>query len=121
MDICTVEHRAFDGSKYMVVLRDKMSLAFEVVYLHLRSDAIAEIARWISRMRSDPAFQSMDYQVVSHIETDDAGDRANGDGRTQNGRYLRTNSNSEQHGNVQTERKQWHHRQNAQLASSKSQ
>ena len=74
MDACTVEHRSFDGSKYMVILRDKMSLAFDLVFLHLRSDAIAQLSQWIKRMRSDPAFRNLGYDVVSFIETDDAGE-----------------------------------------------
>jgi len=51
-----------------------MSLAFDLLYLHLRSDAIAEISNWIKGMRSDPAFLNLDYKVVSFIETDDAGE-----------------------------------------------
>ena len=74
LDACTVEHRSFDGAKYILVLRDKMSLAFDLLYLHLRCDAIAEISSWIKRMRSDPAFQNLGYKVVSFIETDDAGE-----------------------------------------------
>ena len=58
----------------MVILRDKMSLAFDLVFLHLRSDAIAQLSQWIKRMRSDPAFRNLGYDVVSFIETDDAGE-----------------------------------------------
>ena len=45
LNACTVEHISFDGAKYILVLRDKMSLAFDLLYLHLRSDAIAEISK----------------------------------------------------------------------------
>ena len=68
LDACTVEHRSFDNAKYMLVLRDKMSLAFDLLYLHLRSDVIAEIRNCIKRMRSDPEFLNLDYKVVSFIE-----------------------------------------------------
>jgi hypothetical protein len=51
-----------------------MSLAFDLLYLHLRSDAITKISNWIKRMRSDPAFLNLGYKVVSFIETDDAGE-----------------------------------------------
>ena len=51
-----------------------LALAFDLLYLHLRSDAIAEISNWIKGMRSDPAFLNLDYKVVSFIETDDAGE-----------------------------------------------
>ena len=57
-----------------LVLRDKMSLAFDLLYLHLRCDIIAEISSWIRQMRSDPAFQNLGYKVVGFIETDDAGE-----------------------------------------------
>jgi hypothetical protein len=74
LDACTVEHRSFDGATYILVLRDKISLAFDLLYLHLRSDAITEISNRIKRMRSDPAFLNLGYKVVSFIETDDAGE-----------------------------------------------
>ena len=51
-----------------------MSLAFDLLYLHLRSDAITEISNLIKRMRSDPAFLNLGYKVVTLIETDDAGE-----------------------------------------------
>ena len=47
LDACTVEHRSLDGAKYILVLRDKMALAFDLLYLHLRSDAITELSNWI--------------------------------------------------------------------------
>ena len=74
LDACTVEHRSFDGAEYNLALRDKMPLAFDLLYSHLRSDAITEISNRIKRMRSDPAFLNLGYKVVSVSATDDVGE-----------------------------------------------
>ena len=74
MDILTWEHRAADGSKYQVVIRERSTGCYWSLYLYLRSDAISEIRKWINSMRADPAFQNMEYSAVQHLHTDNAGE-----------------------------------------------
>ena len=84
-----------------------MALAFDLLYLHLKSDAITEISNWIKRMRSDPAFLNLGYKVVSFIE--------NGDGKTTSGKLLRLASVFEHLGNVLIAKTKWHPRPSARL------
>jgi hypothetical protein len=74
MDILTWEHRAEDGSKYQVVIRERSSGCFWSLFLYLRSDAIGEIRRWITALRADSAFQGMEYNAVQRLHTDNAGE-----------------------------------------------
>jgi site-specific DNA-cytosine methylase len=74
MDTVTWSHRDNDGSKYMVVLRDKASGTFMIFCIYRRSDTNQAMREWLTRMRSDPAFRSLDYLPVTLIETDRAGE-----------------------------------------------
>jgi hypothetical protein len=74
MDTVTWSHRDNDGSKYMVVLRDKASGTFIIFCLYRKSDTRQAIREWLTRMRSDPAFRSLEYLPVTLIETDRAGE-----------------------------------------------
>ena len=74
MDILTWEHRAEDGSKYQVVIRERSTGCYWSLYLYLRSDAINEIRKWINSLRADPAFQNMEYSAMQHLHTDNAGE-----------------------------------------------
>ena len=74
MDILTWEHRAEDGSKYQVVIRERSSGCYWSLFLYLRSDAIREIRRWITSLRADSAFQNMEYNAVQKLHTDNAGE-----------------------------------------------
>ena len=56
IDILTWEHRAEDGSKYQVAIRERSTGCYWSLYLYLRSDAINEICKWINSLRADPAF-----------------------------------------------------------------
>ena len=74
MDTVTWSHRDNDGSKYMVVLRDKASATFKIFCIYRKSDIRQEIREWITRMRSDPAYRNLDYLPITLIETDRAGE-----------------------------------------------
>jgi site-specific DNA-cytosine methylase len=74
MDTVTWSHRDNDGSKYMVVLRDKASATFKIFCIHRKSDIRQEIREWLTRMRSDPAYRNLDYLPVTLIHTDRAGE-----------------------------------------------
>jgi site-specific DNA-cytosine methylase len=74
MDTITFSHRSLEGSKYLIVLRDKASGVFYLLPLYLRSDAPASIEQWIMQMRADPAYSGLPYQAVSLIITDNAGE-----------------------------------------------
>ena len=74
MDILTWEHRAEDGSKYQVVIRERSSGCYWSLFLYLRSDAIKENRRWIKSLRADSAFQNMEYNAVQKLHTDNAGE-----------------------------------------------
>jgi site-specific DNA-cytosine methylase len=74
MDILTWQHRAEDGSKYQVVIRERSSGCYWSLFLYLRSDAIGEIRKWISSLRADAAFQNMEYNAVQRLHTDNAGE-----------------------------------------------
>ena len=74
MDILTWEHRAEDGSKYQVVIRERSTGCFWSLYLYKRSDAISEIRKLILKLRSNPAFQGMNYAAWQELHTDNAGE-----------------------------------------------
>jgi hypothetical protein len=74
MDTVTWSHRDNDGSKFMVVLRDKGSAAFKLFCIYRKSDIRQELREWITKLRTDLAFKQLDYLPVSLIETDRAGE-----------------------------------------------
>jgi hypothetical protein len=74
MDTVTWSHRDNDGSKYMVVMRDKASATFKIFCIYRKSDIRQEMREWLTRMRSDPAYISLEYLPVTLIETDRAGE-----------------------------------------------
>ena len=74
MDILTWQHRAEDGSKYQVVIRERHSGCYWSLYLYKRSDANGEIRRWVESLRSDPAYQGMDYKAMQELNTDNVGE-----------------------------------------------
>ena len=49
-DILTWEHRAEDGPKYQVVIRERSSGCYWSLFLYLRSVTIKEIRRWIKSL-----------------------------------------------------------------------
>ena len=74
MDTVTWSKRDNDGSKYMVVLRDKASSAFKIFCIYRKNDIRQELREWITQIRADPAFIHMGYLPVTIIETDRAGE-----------------------------------------------
>ena len=74
MDTVTWSKRDNDGSKYMVVLRDKASSAFKTFCIYRKNDIRQELREWITQIRADPAFTHMGYLLVTIIETDRAGE-----------------------------------------------
>ena len=74
MDTVTWSKRDNDGSKYMVVLRDKASSVFKIFCIYRKNDIRQELREWITQIRADPAFLHMGYLPVTIIETDRAGE-----------------------------------------------
>ena len=74
MDTVTWSKRDMDGSKYMVVLRDKASSVFKIFCIYYKYDIRQELREWIEQIRADPAFYNLDYLPVTIIETDRAGE-----------------------------------------------
>jgi site-specific DNA-cytosine methylase len=73
-DILTWEHRSECGSKYQVVIRDRMSKAFEYLFLGTRAEAPDAFRIWINSERRKPEYQDMGYQFCTILHLDRAGE-----------------------------------------------
>jgi len=73
MDMIVFRDRSEEGSKYLICLTDECTQAVQLIPLYWKSDATHELRRWITSMRSHPAFVGLDYQMIGHIVTDNDG------------------------------------------------
>ena len=73
MDGITLSHRSSQGCKYLVVLRDIASGAFQLLPLYRKSDVSQAVKDWIENMRRNVIYACLPYPVVSCIRTDNEG------------------------------------------------
>ena len=60
----------------MIVLRDKATSYFVLLFLWRKSESALQVEQWINSLRSDPMMQNMPHKAVQFIETDNAGEWA---------------------------------------------
>ena len=72
LDLVTFRERSEEGCKYLAVITDAGPSGFvQLIPLVFKSDATYELKRWITAMRSHPAFKGqMDRLIISLITTD---------------------------------------------------
>ena len=70
MDMIVFPERSEEGCKYCLVLTDECTQAIQILPLYWKSDAVYEVRRWITCLRSHPAYRDITYTIVSKIVTD---------------------------------------------------
>ena len=73
MDGITFSHRSKQGCKYMIVVRDMASGAFQFMPLYRKSDVVQAFKDWVQHMRNNPLYACMPYHVVSSVRLDNEG------------------------------------------------
>ena len=74
LDTVTFSHRSEQGNKYMTVARCEATGKFRLFFHYLKSDIRDLVEDWIDATRADSAFHKCNYQVISRIKLDNAGE-----------------------------------------------